>query len=127
MVNISRSSAADVGMVFQQEISNGLEMIGFQVIPYSDNHPLRMVIELRELKYSTSLGFWTVGVHMNAAMEVQAFSGDAKYEEFYRTAEEETVIFMNSADENDELINKAASNLLQQFFDDLELRSFLMH
>lgn len=116
---------SDVGMVFHKEITDGLEKRGFVVVPYSDDHPLRVIIELRELKYSTSMGFWTGGVHMSAAMKVQAFSENRNYEEFYRTEEEERVFFVNFADENDELINTAASKLLQQLFDDQELSSFL--
>jgi uncharacterized lipoprotein YajG len=116
---------SDVGEVFRREIVAGLEQRGFSVVPYSDDHPLRMVIELRELKYSTSMGFWTGGVHMNAAMKVEAFRENMNYEEFYRTEEEERVFFVNFADENDELINTAASRLLQQLFDDQDLSSFL--
>jgi uncharacterized lipoprotein YajG len=117
--------AQDVGTVFRQEIADGLEQRGFNVVPYSDDHSLRMVVELRELKYSTSMGFWTGGVHMNASMKVKAFRENEDYEEFYRAEEEERVFFVNFADENDELINAVASKLIQQLFDDQNLSTFL--
>ena len=115
----------DVAEVFYEKISDGLKQRGFNVVAYSDAQPIRMVVELRELKYHTSMGFFTGGVHMDAAMKVEAFNNNDNFEQFYRTNKEDRVFFVNFAEENDAIINAAASELLQQFFDDQKLSMFL--
>ncbi len=119
------TSDQDVAEIFLEEISKGLAARGFQPVSPSEKADISLLVELRELKYSTSMGFWTGGVHMNAAMKVEVETKAGTYEEFYRVDEEQRKFFVNFADENEAIINAAVSDLIQKFFDDRKLAGFI--
>ena len=119
----------DLARVFSDSIVSSLEETGFSAIPVDDDSPVAgatlLRIDIRNLEYDTSMGFWTGGVHTRGAMKVIATRGAAKYEEMYRVDDEKRVVFAPGADANAERVNISASALLQELFDDVALFEFL--
>ncbi len=119
------TAAQDVATVIHDQLVTGLERKGFRVIDYAADSDPRLTLEVRSLQYSTSQGFWTGGVKIESALKVQAAHGTASYERMYRSDKEERVVVVPTASTNEQWINGALSDVLNQFFDDIGLFRFL--
>ena len=115
----------DVGAVIYKSIAEGLKSNGFNPVPFTGDIPTILSVDIRLLEYSTSMGFWTGGIHTKAALKITADNDGKIYENFYRANNEKRVFFVPFADENEKLINAVAIDVLQQLFQDQELFLFL--
>ena len=115
----------DVGKVFDQKIREGLSRKGFVPISLSQDSLRSLKIEIRSLKYYTSTGFWTGGIHTKTSLKAIAKNSGKEYEQFYRGGNEERVLVVPFAEENEKLINMAISEILQKLFSDEALLKFL--
>ena len=115
----------DVEEVFDRKIREGLRRKGFQPILRTEETLQSLRVEIRSLEYYTSTGFWTGGVHTKTALKVIAKNAGKKYEQFYRGGNEERVVIVPSAEENETLINTAISEVLLSLFNDKKLFQFL--
>ena len=79
----------------------------------------------RLLEYSTSQGFWTGGVHVKGALKAYASRASDNYERVYRSEKEERTVIVPTAESNENLINTALTELLNQVFEDTGLFKFL--
>ena len=111
----------DVGAVIYKSIAEGLESNGFNPVPFTEDIPRMLRVDIRLLEYSTSMCFWTGGIHTKAALKITADNDGKIYENFYRANNEKRVFFVPFADENEKLINAVAIDVLQQLFQDQEL------
>jgi uncharacterized lipoprotein YajG len=106
--------------VVRSKISDGLKSRGF-IVSNNDSLPLQLKIEIRELAYSTSQGFWTGGVHINGALKGLGKNGSESYEEMYRYNKEERVVVVPTAETNAEWINTALTETLNKLLNDEQL------
>lgn len=118
------STAQDVAAVIHDAVARGLQSKGFAVVPYSESDT-KMQLEVRQLEYSTSTGFWTGGVHVNGAMKVEAARPEDAFEQMYRTEKERRVVVVPTAGKNEEDINEGITDLIRQLLDDVGLVRFL--
>ena len=118
------TSTQDLAVVFHDAIKEGLEKKGFAVV--LDEHQAHdLKIEIRSFEYDVSMGFWTGGVHTNAAIKAIAERGDDDYENIYRYEGEKRVMVVPGKDKNQQLINQMANGVLTEFFNEKALITFL--
>jgi uncharacterized lipoprotein YajG len=112
------TASQDLDVVVYNKIVSALETKGFTVTEAGVTAPVDLKIELRLLEYSTSVGFWTGGVHVNGAMKAVATNNGDVYERMYRSDDEERVVFVPDASSNEKMINESLSFLLNQVIGD---------
>jgi uncharacterized lipoprotein YajG len=126
------TTGQNVAEVIYEKIVEGLKQNGFNPVPHGFN-PVphskgitrALKVEIRLIEYSTSVGFWTGGVHTKSALKAIAKNNGKVYENLYRVDNEKRIVFAPFAKENEKLINKAVSEVLQKLFGDQELIAFL--
>lgn len=107
------------------EILKGLKKKGFDIAEYKVKHERELIAELRHFEYSTSLGFFTSGVHVNGALKIICKNKENEFERMYRIENEEKVVVTPGAKANERIISEGMSNLLEKLLSDNELLSFL--
>lgn len=112
------TTTQDVAALVHEQLADGLRKKGFEVTDYSEAASPRLSVELRSLSYGTSVGFWTGGVETQAAIKGVAVRDGRTYEKMYRYDNEKRVVIVPGAGKNEEMINGALKDVLQQFFDD---------
>ena len=118
------TAATDLSETIKLQVKEGLSAKGFKVTD-NVNAERKLTIEVRQLEYSTSTGFFTGGVHIQGAMKGEARHGATSYEKMYRHEKEERVVIVPTAETNSTWINNALSGTLNQIFQDEELFKFL--
>ena len=119
------TSAQDVAVIVQQQMIDGLKKKGFEPLDYDEGKSPRMTVEIRMLEYSTAQGFWTGGVQIQGAMKAIASKNGKMYEHMYRSEKKERVVVVPTAKTNEQWINSALSDVLNQLFEDSGLFTFL--
>lgn len=119
------TSVQEVAVVVQQQVVDGLKKKGFSTADFAPNQARSLTVEVRFLDYSTSQGFWTGGVNIRGALKVVAQRDGQTYEQLYRSDKEERVVVVPTAKTNEQWINTALSEVLQQLFNDQGLMTFL--
>lgn len=119
------SSNQDVAAVIRVKVEEGLKRSGFQPEPWKEESPRSLRVEIRFIEYSTSAGYWTGGVHTKSTLKAISSNGGKLYENIYRVENEERVMVVPFADENEKSINDIVSLALQKMFNDTELLTFL--
>lgn len=115
----------DLAVTAHQQVVSGFTSKGFVPGDFNSVQGPKLSVEIRELEYTTSQGFWTGGVHVKGALKAVATKGGASYDRLYRVEKEERVIVSPTAESNQALINTAFSELLAQLFADEKLIAFL--
>lgn len=110
---------------FKSAIADSLRAKGFVPVEYSPDLQRNLKVEIREIKFYLSMGFWTGGVHTNVAFKADATNSGKSHEQFYREENERRVVFVPGADDNAKDVNGTLSRALQQFSDDQPLMDFL--
>ena len=118
-------SSEDIAATVKQSVHDGLLLKGFTVTDYWDDAPVALALELRSLEYSTSTGFWTGGVKVNAAIKAIATRNGRVFEQMYRTDKERRVVFVPGADANEAQITTALQEVIEQIFNDAGLMGHL--
>ncbi len=109
----------------REEILRGLKKKGFDIAEYNVKHDRELIAELRLFEYSTSIGFFTRGVHVNGAIKVICKNRENEFERMYRIENEERVVIVPGAKANERMITEGMSNLLEKLLSDNELINFL--
>lgn len=115
----------DVRAVLFDAVSDGLAHLGFAPTQDEAGSKRSLKIEIREIEYRLSQGFWTVGAYTNAAIKAIARRGGDLYENFYRADSEARAAAAPSAHKNEQYINVVVNDVLNQLFADQELFRFL--
>lgn len=118
------TATTDLAEVIKTQVEDGLIAKGFKVTDNA-NVERKMIVEIRQLEYSTSTGFWTGGVHIQGAMKGEAKRGAKSYEKMYRHEKEERVVIVPTANTNSVWINNALAGTLNEIFQDEKLFQFL--
>lgn len=117
-------SEQDMVRLIEGVVAEGLESKGFRPQRSDEasgqaHNGLR--IDLRALEYSTSTGFFTGGVHVEAALKASVIGESVVYERVYRIAEEERTVVVPAASYNEKLLNASLESLLLQMLEDEQL------
>jgi uncharacterized lipoprotein YajG len=115
----------DIVQLFSDQITEGLKQNSFNVIPYSDQAPVILKVEIRNLDYDSSAGFWTIGNVAKSSLKVLVSANGKTYEKMYRSEEEIRTAFVASQKTNSKIINSSVSQVLGEMFADEELLKFL--
>lgn len=119
------TAAQDLAVIVSDQVKDALRKKGFQPVAYSPSENVGLTVEIRLLEYSTSMGFWTGGVHMRGALKAVAHRGSESYENLYRVEREDRVVVTPTASSNEVMINDALTELLSQLAGDSSLIRFL--
>jgi len=112
------TATQDLDVVVYDKVTAALRTKGFTVADAGVESPVSLKIEVRLLEYTTSVGFWTGGVHVNGALKAIADNNGEIYERMYRSDDEERVVFVPDATSNEKMINESLSFLLNQVIGD---------
>lgn len=115
----------DLAALIRNKVAEGLTNEGYHVVNVGEGHGMQLGLQLRELKYTTSTGFWTGGIQVDGALKARVSDGNGIYEKLYRSDKKKRVIVVPTAGKNQEWLNSALSDLLRQVFDDPAMSSFL--
>ncbi|MDH5617444.1 MAG: YajG family lipoprotein [Gammaproteobacteria bacterium] len=119
----------DMATVFSDAIVAGLKDKGFEASAASSaaapGHGALLRIDIRNIEYETSMGFWTGGVHVRGSMKGTASKSGESYDNFYQIDDEKRVVVVPGADSNAQMINATVSAVIQEMFNDVELFEFL--
>jgi uncharacterized lipoprotein YajG len=112
-------------IVIKKTIFESLKNNGFTPVEYDPNLKRNLKVEIREIKFYISMGFWTGGVHTNAAIKADAINNGKTHEEFYREQAERRVMFVPGAKDNERDVNNILSKTLLKLHHDPALMNFL--
>lgn len=119
----------DMAVVFRDTIIAGLTEKGFVASAGSSaeapGNAALLRIDIRNIEYETSMGFWTGGVHVRGSMKGTASKSGETYDHFYQIDDEKRVVVVPGADSNAQMINATVSAVIQEMFNDVELFEFL--
>lgn len=124
----------DIPGLFHGKIMEALAAQGFAPVAYDEERPLQLRVDIRNLEYYTSTGFWSGGIHTNAAVKATAtltsslvsVKGSKKFEKVYISEGEKRVLFVPGAGSNERELNSAIAGVLEKMVGDQELLSFLV-
>lgn len=116
---------SDVAAVVSEQITRALKSAGFMVLGPSAQGNASLTVEVRLLNYSTSTGFWTGGIQIEATLEAKAQKAGKSFEQMYRVKNEQRVVVVPTADKNAEWINAALGDVITKLVTDPKLLEFL--
>lgn len=116
---------SDVAAIVSEQVTRALQDNGFTVLGPTDQGNASLTVEVRLLQYSTSVGFWTGGVQIEATLEAKAEKSGRTFEQMYRVKNEQRVVVVPTADTNAEWINTALGNVITRLVTDPKLLAFL--
>lgn len=120
-------AAQDVSNVVDQAVRQGLRNQGFEPVAFSRSEPVTLQVQVRDLSYDTSIGFWTGGIFCHASLKAVATNAGNSYEKLYRAEKEERVVVVPTAEADAASINEVLSQAIDQMMADQFLLDFLAH
>ncbi|MDE0513802.1 MAG: YajG family lipoprotein [Gammaproteobacteria bacterium] len=117
------TTEGDLAAEMHNAIENILEKQDF--VPVTDNADANLEVQLRAFEYDTSMGFWTGGIHLTALIKVIATTDNGEYDNIYRYEDENRIVFVPFASENEKWLNEMANGLVEQIFKDRALLNHL--
>lgn len=118
------TSKEELSAVVKREIQKGLITKGFAITDRASANTV-LIVEVRDLNYTTSQGFWTGGVHIKGAFKGRAKNLVSEMEKMYRYEKEERIMIIPTAETNEKWINEALTATLNKLLGDAELMQFL--
>lgn len=116
---------SDVAAVVSEQVTQALQNDGFTVLGPNAQGNAGLTVEVRLLNYSTSVGFWTGGIQIEATLEAKAQKSGKSFEQMYRVKNEQRVVVVPTADKNAEWINAALGEAITKLVTDPKLLAFL--
>lgn len=117
------TTEGDLAVVMHGAIENILEKQNF--VPVKDNADANLEVQLRAFEYDTRMGFWTGGIYLTALIKVIATTDNGEYDNIYRYEDENRIVFIPFASENEKWLNEMANGLVEQIFKDRALLNHL--
>jgi uncharacterized lipoprotein YajG len=115
----------DARQVVDDAVKQGLRNQGFEPVSFDKTYPVTLEVQLRELSYDATAGFFSGGVHTKAALKAVARHPNESFEEMYRVEEEERVVVVPTEASDAERVNLALSHVIDQMLADHRLLGFL--
>jgi uncharacterized lipoprotein YajG len=119
------TSTDDVADIIRETVRQALRTNGFHVVTGPGLTQNSMKVEIRSIDYSTSVGFFTGGVHTRAAFKGICKNGRGEYENVYRQESEERVVVVPTAETNEQWINQTVGRALDKIFSDQHMLACL--
>ena len=94
-------------------------------VPVKDNADVELEVQLRAFEYDTRMGFWTGGVFLTSLIKVIATTDNGEYDNIYRYEDENRIVFIPFASENEKWLNEMANGVVEQIFNDRALLNHL--
>lgn len=116
----------DVSLVFNAAFKEALATMGFTPVPYSQYHPNALKIDIKDLSYFTSTGYWTSGIHTNISAKVTLGAASNPFESFYSHGDEKRHLLIPWAGENTQIINGTVSAFINELIADQALLEVLL-
>ena len=109
----------DLPLIIQESLIGGLRQQGFTPTPNNLSEPRQLRAEIRNLDYEVIMGFWA-GT-LRTAFGLKAFcilGGNRPYEKLYLGESRDYIQVVQGQESNEEHINAAVSNALNELFQD---------
>lgn len=116
---------SDVKAIVSEQVIHALQNEGFTVLGPTAQGNANLTVEVRLIQYSTSVGFWTGGIQIEATLEAKAEKAGKNFEQMYRVKNEQRVVVVPTADKNAEWINAALGDVITKLVTDQKLLTFL--
>ena len=123
--NAAITTTQNVATVFQEKIIKGLVRKGFSASPFEGQPGRLLIVEIRQIDYTTDMEFWKGIVKTEAALGASMIKDGVKFEQFYSGKRTENTVEAPGAKTNERLINGAISDALQRLFEDENLIRYL--
>lgn len=114
------SAAQELDDVMRIELAKALRDNGFKVVDAKEGANAVLKLEIRHFEYTMSQG-WNFGLHVTGAVKAVALKEGKAYEKLYRSAVEERVFVVPTAEINEAVINRGLSKLLNELLADERL------
>jgi uncharacterized lipoprotein YajG len=114
--------AGDLTNTVRTAVTDGLQRQGFVITSHraTEGHELR--VEIRNLDYNVTQGFWAGTLRTECGLKVICIVGSARpYERLYRGEHMEKVQFIQGNQANERYINSAISRAINLLLQDSEL------
>lgn len=121
----SITAGGDLSVIIREELTKGLQAKGFKVVERKKSARNDLKIEIRNLKYTTSQGLFTTGIHVASAFKVYAKNRKSSIDKMYRFQKDKNAFFVPRASTNEKWINQVLSNTLEKILSDEELLTHL--
>jgi uncharacterized lipoprotein YajG len=123
--NAAITTKQNLADLFQQKLLESLAGKGFTAIPYDGAPGRLLLVEVREIEYTTDMEFWKGIVRAEAELVASMVKDGVKFEQAYLAERKETAMEAPSAKANERLINDAVSGALQKLLEDERLLRFM--
>ena len=123
--NAAITTTQNVAALFQEKIIEGLRQKGFSASPFAGQPGRLLIVEIRQIDYTTDMEFWKGIVKTEATLGASMIKDGAKFEQFYSGKRTENTVEAPGAKTNERLINGAISDALQRLFEDENLIRYL--
>jgi uncharacterized lipoprotein YajG len=123
--NAAITTDQNVADLFKEKLLESLAGKGFTAIPYDGAPGRLLVVEVRQIKYTTDMEFWKGIIQTEAELVASMVKDGVKFEQFYLAERKETAVEAPSAKTNERLINSAVSGALQKLLEDERLLRFM--
>ena len=116
----------DLRTPVRDAVIRGLEQHRFALAKDQSNTDHILKVEIRNLDYKVTMGFWVGTLRTQCALKAICMVGNTQaYEKFYRGDYQDSVMFVQSAENNERYINAAVSNAVNRLLDDSNLMKCL--
>jgi len=123
--NAAITTKQNVAALFQEQIIEGLVRKGFAASPFEGQPGRLLVVEIRQIDYTTDMDFWKGIIRTEAVLGASMIKDGVKFEQFYTGKRTENTVEAPGAKTNERLINGAISDALQRMFEDDHLIRYL--
>lgn len=123
--NAAIKTTQNVAALFQEKIVEGLVRKGFSASPFEGQPGRLLIVEIRQIDYTTDMEFWKGIVKTEAVLGASMIKDGVKFEQFYSGKRTENTVEAPGAKTNERLINGAISDAMQRLFEDEHLIRYL--
>ena len=117
------TTEGNLAVMMHEAIENILDKQDF--VPVKDNADATLEVQLRAFEYDTRMGFWTGGIYLTALIKVIATTDNGEYDNIYRYEDENRILFVPFASENEKWLNEMANGVVEKIFNDRALLDHL--
>jgi len=123
--NAAITTRQDVTALFLEKILSGLTRKGFTAEPFEGQSGRLLVVEIRQINYTTDMEFWKGIVQAEVTLVASMVKDGVKFEQVYSGKRTETTVEAPRAKTNERLINAAMTDALRRLFEDERLLRYL--
>src|SRR5262249_1307848 len=123
--NAEITTDQNIAALFEQKITEGLEARGFKIVASRYQASATLKVEVRQIDYTTDMDFWKGTVLAKAALHASSRKDSFRFEQLYLGERKRNTIEGPTAKSNEQLINGAISEAVENLINDDRLTTFL--